>query len=137
MSISVEPVEPVERRRDGRVDTRALRLRPRAALLLAGASVLGLVAFGWPLVIQSHSSENLAHSADAPWIFVALLPLLLGIVVAEIAEGAIDAKAVAVLVLVVGRPVLKALRRVARRAAFGAPVTFARETLPENPQPVA
>jgi energy-coupling factor transport system substrate-specific component len=78
-------------------DTRALRLRPRAAVLLAVASALGLLAFGWPLVIHTQGSENLAHSADAPWIFVALLPLLLGIVVAEIAEGAIDAKAVAVL----------------------------------------
>jgi len=95
MSATVEvvpPPGPAVRR-----DTRALRLRPRAAVLLVLASVLGLLAFGWPLVIQAHSSENLAHSADAPWIFVALLPLLLGIVVAEIAEGAIDAKAVAVL----------------------------------------
>ena len=93
--VPVEPVEPVGP--EPVYDTRALRLRPRAAVLLALASALGLLAFGWPLVIQSHGTENLAHSADAPWIFVALLPLLLGIVVAEIAEGAIDAKAVAVL----------------------------------------
>lgn len=78
-------------------DTRALRLRPRAAVLLAVASALGLLAFGWPLVIHVESTADLAHSADAPWIFIALLPLLLGIVVAEIAEGAIDAKAVALL----------------------------------------
>ncbi|HEX7443968.1 MAG TPA: ECF transporter S component, partial [Acidimicrobiales bacterium] len=32
-----------------------------------------------------------------PWIFVALLPLLLAIVVSEIAEGSLDAKAVALL----------------------------------------
>ena len=80
-----------------RRDHRALRLRRRSSLLLGLASILGLVAFGWPFVIQAHGSTNLAHSSDAPWIFVLLLPLLLGIVVAEIAEGAIDAKAVAVL----------------------------------------
>jgi energy-coupling factor transport system substrate-specific component len=75
----------------------ALRLRPRAWVLLAVASVLGLVAFGWPLLVRPHGAENLAHHADAPWIFVALLPLLFAIVVAEIADGALDAKAVALL----------------------------------------
>ncbi len=78
-------------------DDRALRLRPRAWVLLAAASALGLVAFGWPLLAQPHGTENLAHSADAPWIFIALLPLLFAIVVAEIADGALDAKAVALL----------------------------------------
>ena len=78
-------------------DAKALRLRPRAWVLLAAASALGLVAFGWPLLAQPHGSENLAHSADAPWIFIALLPLLFAILVAEIADGALDAKAVALL----------------------------------------
>ena len=76
---------------------RAIRLRPRAAGLLAVTSGLGLAAFGWPLLVRPHGSENLAHSADAPWIFVALLPLLLAIVLGEIAEGSMDAKAVALL----------------------------------------
>jgi energy-coupling factor transport system substrate-specific component len=74
-----------------------LVLRPRAWLLLGLASLLGLLAFGWPLLIQPRGSENLAHSADAPWLFVALLPLLLAVVVSEIAEGSLDAKAVALL----------------------------------------
>ena len=78
-------------------DAPALDLRPKAWVLLGVASVLGLVAFGWPLLAQPSGSENLAHSADAPWIFVALLPLLLAIVVSEIAEGSLDAKAVALL----------------------------------------
>jgi len=78
-------------------DDRALRLRPKAWVLLAVASALGLVAFGWPLLARPHGTENLAHSADAPWIFIALLPLLFAIVVAEIADGALDAKAVALL----------------------------------------
>ena len=41
----------------------------------------------------------------------------------------------AVLVLVVGAPVLAALRRVARKAAFGAPVSFV-EPLPVAAGPV-
>ena len=75
----------------------AIRLRPSASLLLAGASALGLMAFGWPLLLHPHGRENLAHSADAPWVFVAVLPLLLAIVLGEIAEGSLDAKAVALL----------------------------------------
>ena len=60
---------------------------------------LGLVAFFWPLftphLTVRVSSGALSHSSDAPWLFVALLPLLLAIVIAEIADGGIDAKAVA------------------------------------------
>jgi hypothetical protein len=36
---------------------------------------------------------------------------------------------------VAGRPVLGALRRASRRAAFGAPVTFAGATAPSDPGP--
>jgi energy-coupling factor transport system substrate-specific component len=75
----------------------AVRLTARASVLLATTSLLGLAAFGWPLLVHERSGANLAHSADAPWIFVALLPLLIAIVLGEIAEGSLDAKAVALL----------------------------------------
>ena len=75
----------------------AVRLRPRASVLLAAASVLGVVAFGWPFLVHAQSSANLAHASDAPWIFVALLPMLFAIVLGEIADGSLDAKAVALL----------------------------------------
>ena len=39
----------------------------------------------------------LAHAQDAPWLFAALLPLLVGVVVATIADDGLDAKAVAML----------------------------------------
>jgi energy-coupling factor transport system substrate-specific component len=79
--------------------TTAIRLRPKSSLLLALASGLGLVAFGWPLLAGPGKAdvEQLSHAGDAPWIFVALLPLLLAVVVAELSEGALDAKAVALL----------------------------------------
>lgn len=77
----------------------AVRLRPKSAVLLALASALGLVAFGWPLLVGpgKAGSEQLSHAGDAPWLFVALLPLLLAVVLAELSEGALDAKAVALL----------------------------------------
>ncbi len=77
--------------------TSAVRLRPRASLILAVTSLVGLAAFGWPLLIHAHANVNLAHSADAPWLFVALLPLLLAVVLGEMAEGSLDAKAIALL----------------------------------------
>ena len=75
----------------------AVRLRPRAALLLALASLLGVVAFTWPLLTDPSGTENYAHGADAPWFFVMLLPLLLAIVLSELGEGSLDAKAIALL----------------------------------------
>lgn len=76
---------------------RVVRLRPRASVLLGLVSLVGIAGFCWPLVITSHSNVNLAHSSDAPWLFVAILPLLLAVVLGEMAEGALDAKAIALL----------------------------------------
>ena len=42
-------------------------------------------------------SSDSAHAQDAPWIFLVMLPLLLLVVAAEIADGGMDAKAVALL----------------------------------------
>ena len=77
--------------------TGVVRLRARATALLVAASVLGVVAFGWPLFASRSSAVDLAHSGDAPWIFVLLVPLLLCVVLAELADGALDAKAIALL----------------------------------------
>jgi energy-coupling factor transport system substrate-specific component len=70
---------------------------PRSAVTLTLASLVGLVAFLWPLFTTPRGAENTAHAGDAPLVLVVLLPLLLAIVVAEIADGLLDAKAVALL----------------------------------------
>ncbi len=82
---------------DRRRGTAVIRLRPRASVLLAVTSLVGAVGFGWPLLLHGTSSANLAHSADAPWIFLAVLPLLLAVVLGELAERSLDAKAIALL----------------------------------------
>ena len=74
-----------------------IRLRPRASVILGVTSLIGVAAFCWPLVIQGHAGANQAHSADAPWLFVAVLPLLLAVILGEMAEGTLDAKAIALL----------------------------------------
>ena len=77
--------------------TRAIRLQPRSAVSLAIASLVGVFAFCWPFLLRRPSSSGIAHSSDAPWIFLVVLPLLLVVVLAEISEGGIDAKAIALL----------------------------------------
>ena len=74
-----------------------VRLHARASFLLAVTSVVGIVGFAWPLFLHGTSAVDQAHSADAPWIFIAVLPLLLAVVLSALAEGSLDAKAIALL----------------------------------------
>jgi energy-coupling factor transport system substrate-specific component len=76
------------------MNARAIRIRPRARLAIALASVIGLVAFWWPFVIPP---GTLASNRTAPVLFGALLILTLLVVFAEVADGGIDAKAIAML----------------------------------------
>ncbi|MGP0032269.1 MAG: ECF transporter S component [Acidimicrobiales bacterium] len=75
----------------------AIRLGRRSNLLLLITTVFGLVAFGWPLMIHQHGAPDSAHSSDAPWVLMGFIPLLLAIVMAELSDGSMDAKAVALL----------------------------------------
>lgn len=75
--------------------TRAIRLRPRSTAAILLCSVTGLMAFAWPLLVDPGS--GLAHKADAPLVLALLLPLLLAVVLAEISEGGLDIKAIALL----------------------------------------
>lgn len=74
---------------------RPVRLGPKSVAALVLVSAVGVVAFGWPLLAGAGS--GLAHAQDAPWLFAALLPLLVAVVVATISESGMDAKAVAML----------------------------------------
>ncbi|HSE10472.1 MAG TPA: ECF transporter S component [Nocardioidaceae bacterium] len=72
-------------------------LRLRSALALALASGIGLVAFFWPFFVEPGAALDSSHSGDAPFLFVAILPLLAAIVLAEVTSGGMDAKSVAML----------------------------------------
>lgn len=69
----------------------------RSGSLLGLASALGLAAFAWPLFADVSAAHALSHSADAPWLFALMLPLVLAVLLAEMGAGRLDAKAVAVL----------------------------------------
>ncbi|MGZ4437985.1 MAG: ECF transporter S component [Nocardioides sp.] len=72
-------------------------VRVRSALVLALVFAVGVVAFGWPFVVQPGAALDSSHSGDSPLVFVAVLPLLAGVVLAELTSGGMDAKAVAML----------------------------------------
>ncbi|MFC8763649.1 ECF transporter S component [Streptomyces sp. NPDC057193] len=78
------------------MSVRPVRLGPRSVAALLLVSVIGLIAICWPLFADAGSAVT-THAADAPWLFAALLPLLIAVVVATIADCGMDAKAVAML----------------------------------------
>jgi energy-coupling factor transport system substrate-specific component len=75
---------------------RIIRLTPRSTLVLVIASVAGLAMFTWPLFIAV-SPTAVAHTADAPFYFILTMPLLVLLVGAELSEGGMDAKTIAML----------------------------------------
>lgn len=74
----------------------ALRVRPRSAVVLTLASLAGLVMFAWPLFTRVEPAP-VQHQADAPFLFLAVLPVIMLVVLAELSEGGIDSKALAML----------------------------------------
>jgi energy-coupling factor transport system substrate-specific component len=72
-------------------------VRVRSAVALSAVFVVGIAAFGWPFFVEPGSALDTSHSGDAPFVFVVLLPLLAGVVLAELTSGGMDAKSVAML----------------------------------------
>ncbi|MGL5809774.1 MAG: ECF transporter S component [Nocardioides sp.] len=73
--------------------SRLLRLRLRSASILTVASAAGLVMLVWPLLVHGAGSARM----QPPFLFVALLPLVLVVVLAELSEGGIDSRVLALL----------------------------------------
>jgi len=72
----------------------AIRVGPRSAIAITMASAIGLVAFLWPFVV---APGTFSSTETPPLMFAVLLVLVLAVVFAEIADGGIDAKALAML----------------------------------------
>jgi energy-coupling factor transport system substrate-specific component len=73
-----------------------VRIGRRSFVALVLTSAVGVAAFFWPFLAPAGSTV-VAHASDAPWLFAALLPLVLAVLLAEIADGGLDAKGVALL----------------------------------------
>ncbi|MBM9465465.1 ECF transporter S component [Aeromicrobium sp. YIM 150415] len=66
----------------------------RSAAVLALASLAGIVMFCWPLIMQPADD---ATRVDQPFLLMALLPIVALVVLAELSEGGIDSRALAIL----------------------------------------
>ena len=76
--------------------TPAVRLGPASRVSIAVASAIGIVSFIWPL-IAAPGSAAVAHATDAPLLFALIVPVLLIVVLAQMSDGGMDAKAIAML----------------------------------------
>lgn len=94
---SAKPLPPTSRSNAHHHVAPVIAVGWRSLVLLIGVSIVGLAAFTWPLFIAVDTSSGIAHSADAPWVFALIIPLLLTIMVVELADARVDAKAIAVL----------------------------------------
>ncbi|MEV6148042.1 MULTISPECIES: ECF transporter S component [unclassified Streptomyces] len=72
----------------------AIRLRPRAGVVIALAAALGVVAFFWPFLV---APGTFGSNCTPLLVFGALLVIVLCVVISEIAEGGINSKALAML----------------------------------------
>lgn len=75
-------------------DAVAIPVGARSRLAVAVASALGLAAFCWPFVL---APGRFGDTAMAPLFFGVLLLVVVMVVMAEVADGGIDAKAIAML----------------------------------------
>jgi energy-coupling factor transport system substrate-specific component len=72
----------------------AVPVRRRSGAVIAVASSLGLVSIAWPFL---GAPSRFGQSIVPPLMFGLLLLLVLGVMLAELADGGLDAKAVALL----------------------------------------
>ncbi len=87
----------------------AVRISLRSSVVLAVASVAGLMMLCWPLLLRVPEGARV----DPPFLFVALLPVVLAVVLAELNEGGLDPRVLAVL------GVLSAVNAVLRGVSAG------------------
>ncbi len=77
-------------------DRPAVVLGGRSALILAAASVAGLLAFGWPLLVRTAPAAA-TQQAQSPLLFLIIVPVLLIVTVTQLIDGGLDSKALAML----------------------------------------
>jgi energy-coupling factor transport system substrate-specific component len=71
----------------------AVPVSRRSAVVLSVASLGGLMMLVWPLLLRVQPEERV----DPPFLFLALLPVVIAVVLAELSEGGLDTRVLAVL----------------------------------------
>src|SRR4051794_12031341 len=71
----------------------AVPLSRRSAVVLGVASLGGLMMLVWPLLLRVQPETRV----DPPFLFLALLPVVIAVVLAELSQGGLDTRVLAVL----------------------------------------
>jgi energy-coupling factor transport system substrate-specific component len=74
-------------------DRSAVPVSPRTVLVLLLASLAGLMMLGWPLLLRVPAETRI----DPPFLFLALLPVVIAVMLAEVSEGGMDPRVLAIL----------------------------------------
>lgn len=72
-----------------------VRIGARTGVVLAVASLAGLLLFVWPLLIPAPAGWT--HTQDAPIVFAALVPVVVLLVLAQLSDGGMDTRTLALL----------------------------------------
>jgi energy-coupling factor transport system substrate-specific component len=72
----------------------AVPLSRRSVAVLTVVSALGLLMLAWPLVLEVDPGTQ---RVDPPFLLLLLLPVILAVVLAEMSEGGIDSRVLAIL----------------------------------------
>lgn len=96
---------------------RAVPVSPRSVAVLGVASVIGLMMFCWPLLLKVPPDTRV----DPPFLFLVLLPVVLAVVLAEISEGGMDSRVLALLGVL---SAVNALMRVVSAGTGGVELVF-------------
>lgn len=73
--------------------TAGVRVSPRSIAVIGVASVAGLMMLSWPLLLRVPEGARV----DPPFLFVLLLPVVIAVVLAELSEGGLDSRVLAIL----------------------------------------
>lgn len=76
--------------------TAAIGVGRRSAIVLTLASLAGLMMFVWPLLVRVNPQTD-QRGVEAPFVFLVILPVIIAVVLAELSEGGMDSKALAML----------------------------------------
>src|SRR4051794_18996506 len=71
----------------------AVPVSRRSAVVLVIASVGGLMMLTWPLLLRVQPTDRV----DPPFLFLALVPVVIAVVLAELSDGGLDTRVLAVL----------------------------------------
>ncbi|WP_232678107.1 ECF transporter S component [Nocardioides sp. R-C-SC26] len=95
----------------------AVPLTRRSAAVLGVASLGGLMMLCWPLLTRVEAGTRI----DPPFLFLALIPIVIAVVLAEISQGGIDSRVLALLGVLAA---VNALLRVLSAGSGGVELVF-------------